>query len=95
MYVYLIKIDYSNQYKVGITTNFNRRLRQLQIANPNQLVVESLKCVSTQQGARKLEKQIHNHLKRMNAHIRGEWFNIHPADVLKIKGLFFDSVGGN
>ena len=92
MFVYLIKTKDTNQYKVGITSNLDRRLWQLQNANPNKLSVESLRCVSDRQEARKLEKQIHQYLKRIHAHIRGEWFDIHPADVVKVKGLFFDLV---
>ena len=90
MFVYLIKTKDKNQYKVGITSNLVRWLWQLQNGTPNQLMVESLRRASDRQEARKLEKQIHEYLKTIHAHIRGEWFDIHPADLIKVKGLFFD-----
>ena len=69
-YVYLIQSIDSGLYKIGISNNPNKRLKQLQTGNG-----ESLKLIHSFKSnyPNKLETALHNrysHLKKIN-----EWFN--------------------
>lgn len=53
--------------KIGVTTDINQRLRELQVANPLPLVT-----LGTIPGTQALERELH--LKLTQHRIRGEWF---------------------
>lgn len=62
-------------FKIGYSTNLNKRLESLQIGNPHVLCVyKTIDNVS-----RKIETRLH-HLFHKN-HIRGEWFAITPEMI--------------
>ena len=64
--------DNFKRFKIGYTTNIASRLVDLQIGNPNLLVVyRKIENVS-----RKVEQQLHKVFEKY--HLRGEWYNITP-----------------
>lgn len=71
MFVYLIQNLETSNYKIGVSKNPNKRLKQLQTASG-----EELKLVATFEttNARKVESALHNQYSPYKT--QGEWFNI-------------------
>ena len=69
--VYFIhEVNKFNRFKIGFTTNVSRRIVELQVGNPDELVVyRSIENVSVEK-----EHELHHHF--ANYHIRGEWYSI-------------------
>lgn len=67
--LYLIKAG--ENYKIGISTDINRRIQGLQTASPFKVI-----CVAyykTEESARKVESQLHTLFKQYR--LEGEWFD--------------------
>lgn len=80
--VYLIKIDDREQYKIGVTTNLNKRMNQLGTKMPFELeVIAKIESDDIY----KLEEQLHEKFKDKN--INGEWFELKTKDIKYIKSL--------
>lgn len=78
-YVYLIgEKNNENKYKIGSTrcSDINKRLKQLQTGNSNQLILESY--YETDKPF-KLETMLHNKFKKNN--VIGEWFEMTENDI--------------
>ena len=70
-FVYLIQSLEEGYYKIGVSKNPNKRLKQLQTGNSSQLkLIESYPS----EYAHKIEKTIHNFLSY--AKKEGEWFDM-------------------
>jgi hypothetical protein len=65
-------------YKIGISMNPEKRLRELQVGNPFTL---TLRQTANPVNARRVEKHLHDTLSRY--HFRGEWFDL-PDDLLDL-----------
>jgi len=70
--IYIIKCGDSKFYKIGRTTDLNRRLYDIQSTNPYSIsLCKFIECKDNNY-YKILEKTIHLHLKNYNHH--GEWF---------------------
>lgn len=79
-YVYLIRNN-SFEYKIGMTKqNVNKRLKQLQTGNSQDLLLVKFLLV---ENYKKVEKSLHNHFS--NKRINREWFNLNKKDVKKFE----------
>jgi len=68
-YLYIIKEEPNNHYKIGRAYDVASRIKQIQTSNPNKLIlVKKIKC----QDCKVLESRIHNHLS--DKQMVGEWF---------------------
>lgn len=65
--------------KIGVSSSVEKRRRELQTGSPDELKVAGF--IKTDD-AYALEKALHAHF--AEHHLRGEWFNLQPADVLPI-----------
>jgi hypothetical protein len=78
--VYVIKVQNSKKYKIGITINIKKRLKPFSTGNPFNLkllyFIETLHYKS-------LEKHLHNVFKEYR--IKGEWFNFDDSDLQEIE----------
>lgn len=73
--------------KIGMTSNVQKRLIELQIANPYELeLLFTLPCES-ELHADKLETFIHNQI-NSHYHFRGEWYDIRRINLPKIMEKF-------
>lgn len=72
----LYVIQSGENYKIGITDNFEKRLRDLQSSNPHTIQARLIMRVSN---AGRLERALH-HLFRARR-IRGEWFKLDAPDL--------------
>ena len=77
-YIYIIGAD-KPPYKVGISKNPERRLKNLQTASPHKLRIH-VKQPTDAVKVKQLETLIHRNLS--NYHTLGEWFNL---DLEKLK----------
>ena len=75
--IYLFKTEDSGKYKIGLTKgNVKKRLKQLQTANGERLVlVYSYKT----KFPGLIEKSLHRHYR--DRHMIGEWFELNENDV--------------
>jgi predicted GIY-YIG superfamily endonuclease len=80
--IYLIQAENTNKYKIGYSRNPHQRLKQLQTANGEGLLL--LKEFKTE-FATKLEKQLHRYY--LNKQTLGEWFQLDEEDVQKFISL--------
>lgn len=77
-YIYVIGSD-SPPYKVGISKDPQRRLKDLQTGFPQKLKIHMMKETESTK-TRLLETVIHHHLKHHKTH--GEWFDMSLKDIL-------------
>jgi hypothetical protein len=80
--VYCVRMGTTDLVKVGYSADVPRRIRTFQTANPLEL---SLEFVLSTTHYRRVERQVHDHLKACGQHIRGEWFSLaSPVDYMSI-----------
>jgi len=86
--LYLINIHNTSFYKIGISVNPGKRVKQLQTGTPQQLNIIS---IFNSKYPFKTEKSLHNKLNSKKVtdnfnydfeYLKGEWFNLAPKDVL-------------
>jgi hypothetical protein len=74
-FVYLIKCG--ELYKIGKTTNLERRIKEFAVGNPYPLVlVTSMYSLDIDS----LEKSFHRYYRKKR--VKGEWFKLNPEEVL-------------
>lgn len=81
-YVYLIHRVGADEYKIGMATDVDRRLRELQVSNGGKL--EVIHAIATD-WARELEETMHRHFRKER--LRGEWFRLTKNDVYCIRQI--------
>ena len=62
--------------KIGYTCNPDERLKDLQVGNPNKLVMAMLLTCESEADGRKLERTLHFLARKRFQKLRGEWFLI-------------------
>ena len=77
-YVYLIEDRDNNRYKIGVTNDLEKRLRNLQTGNSNHISIKE--SFQTQQPF-KLEKMLHNKFRQYQ--YNNEWYELPTDDVEK------------
>lgn len=82
MFVYLIRLSENSTYKIGVTKNINKRIKQLQTGN-----AEEIYLVDKYQSdnAYKIEKALHNFFNYNNK--LNEWFDLSIEDEIRFKEL--------
>ena len=71
--VYVVRVEGQSVIKVGIALDPEKRLKALQVGNPNSLVLARIYSVYKKgRTARVVEKKIHKSLKKYS--LKGEWF---------------------
>lgn len=88
--VYVIKVQDTNQYKIGMTTNLARRIKQIRASNP--FNVKLVYFVATEH-YRSLEVHLHKLFKGYRG--IGEWFYFQEDDLyeLELNLLLLDQEG--
>lgn len=85
-YIYIIKdTGKDNIYKIGVSKNPQKRVKQLQTGNCNSLKLIFEILIENSINAYEAEKIIHNYLKENNKWKHGEWFELkNDDDVVKL-----------
>ena len=81
--LYVITADGRPEYpvKIGITTDVEKRLRQLQTASPFKLYPVFISEKLTRSEAFAFESRMHREFEPRK--MSGEWFNVHPEDAVE------------
>jgi predicted GIY-YIG superfamily endonuclease len=81
--LYILQNGNSNEYKIGITDNLNRRLAQLQTGCPNELKIIKIWTHYQRKTILKYERVLHRFYTKCGCRIRpnGEWFNLRVPDI--------------
>ena len=93
-YVYLVRNPISNLCKIGITSDPRRRIKQLETTSGfmlQDLILLELEW-EYDEPAQYVEKYLHQYFKHKR--VKGEWFNLSIKDILAIKNLFWEKIGG-
>jgi len=77
-YIYVIG-EHQKPYKIGITNNPERRLKNLQTGHPKKLYIHYTEMISDNQ-VRELEQIIHETIRHKRMH--GEWFDIELNEAI-------------
>ena len=78
-YVYLININETNKYKIGVSINIKRRLAAISSVIPFDLNILAINLVSDPY---KVEQSIIN--KHIKSLIKNEWFNLTTSEAKEI-----------
>jgi len=80
-YVYIFKSGYDDLYKIGMSGNWESRLRELKIANPQ------IKCIVSHRvgDMRSVESELHRIFKHKR--IEREWFSLNQDDISRAERL--------
>jgi len=85
--VYLLKIKDDDQYKIGVSTNFERRYNEISPKMPFELItINKIKSNDIYS----LEEMLHN--KFRDKRIKGEWFQLDKEDVEYIESIEDDDI---
>lgn len=81
--LYILRNGETNQYKIGITDNLNRRLSQLQTGCPEELQIIKLWKHYQRNMIKRYERVLHRYFTKCGCRIRpnGEWFNLKQVDI--------------
>ena len=75
MWTAVYAITDGKDYKIGISDNPERRLKDLQTGNPRKLVLDKFEWFPTEEGARRAEADMHQVLRAGGCGLEGEWFS--------------------
>ena len=79
-FVYFIKLGQTKYYKIGYAKNIEKRLEQLQVASPYNII---LIAAFQSRDALNLERQLHSKYSRNR--VRGEWFKFDKEEAAVIE----------
>ena len=87
--VYLIYSSVLNLYKIGVSSNSNKRIKQLQTGCPFPIEIRSTYKTELYN---KIEKSLHNKFKNKKTNenleaISGEWFELEAKDVIDFRKI--------
>ena len=82
-FVYLIQCGDLPYYKIGVSDRPEERLMGLQTANPQTLSLLATCAFDNKNLAVQAEQDAHKKL--WKEHIRGEWFELNPEQVMTLK----------
>lgn len=78
-YIYLLRAEGLNRYKIGIASNIKDRIKRIQTASP--VKINSIHHVYTENVVLK-EKDLHEYYKSQR--VIGEWFELNTAEVAQL-----------
>lgn len=84
--LYILRNGDTDQYKIGITDNLNRRLSQLQTGCPCELQVVKVWTHYQREQIKKYERVLHRYFTKCGCRIRanGEWFTLRTPDIYQL-----------
>ena len=81
--LYIVQNGDTNQYKIGITNNLNRRLQEIQLGCPYELKIIKIWTHYNREIIEKYERVLHRFFTECGCRIRknGEWFTLAKPDI--------------
>lgn len=88
-YVYITRSGYSNNFKIGVSENPAKRLKQLQTGSPYILRLFHIFECQDRADAFNKEKLLHKHFDgRKTKLMWGEWFQVPPKEMAEAVEFF-------
>ena len=84
-YIYIIGPENNGPVKIGISKKPTSRLKQLQTAHPEKLIIHNTFEIEESR-TKLLEQKIHKDLSYLRS--KGEWFNIDPKEAIELVSFF-------
>lgn len=82
--LYIMQNGKTNEYKIGITNDINRRYRDLQTGCPNELRIVKIWTHYQRKIIQKYERVLHNYFKICKIRANGEWFRLSDEDIAEL-----------
>lgn len=82
MYIYLLRCEEHSYYKIGITNNLQKRLKEIQTGTPDKIYFVDF---YESKYARKIESGLHRFFE--HKHRNNEWFELSLEDEVKFKSM--------
>lgn len=84
--MYVLNNKGTDEYKIGMTNNLNRRLSQLQTGCPNELVIVKTWSHYRKDVVERYERTLHRYFTKCGCRIRenGEWFRLRKPDIYQL-----------
>lgn len=84
--MYILRNGGTNQYKIGITKDLNRRLSELQTGCPEELRVVKIYTHYQRKIIQRYETLLHRHYTKQGKRIRnnGEWYRLTEEDIREL-----------
>lgn len=81
--LYILQNKGTNEYKIGITNDLNRRLKELQTGCPNELIIIKIYTHYQRKFTERYERILHDYYTEQGCRIRedGEWFRLDKSDI--------------
>lgn len=81
--LYILQNGNTDQYKIGVTNNLNKRLQQLQTGCPFELKIIKIWTHYNRKVIEKYERVLHRYFTKCGCRIRenGEWFILRVPDI--------------
>lgn len=81
--MYILQNGDTQEYKIGITNNLNKRMATLQTGCPNELKIVKLFTHYNRRTIEKYERVLHRYFTMCGCRIRpnGEWYNLRKSDI--------------
>lgn len=82
--LYIMQNGNTNEYKIGITGDINRRYKEIQVGCPNELRIVKLWTHYQRKVITKYERVLHNYFKICKIRENGEWYRLSNADIAEL-----------
>ena len=86
--VYIVAIQESNLYKIGVTKDLKKRLSQLQTSNPYEFYLINFFITNR---SKELEKLLHEKFKKYN--YKREWFKLEEKEISEVCQIACEFIG--
>lgn len=85
-FLYIIKNGETNEYKIGISGNLNKRFSNIQTGCPHEIKVIKIWSHYQKEVIKKYERVLHRYYEKLNCKIRnnGEWFILSEEEISKL-----------
>ena len=84
--LYILQNKGTREFKIGITNDLNRRLKELQTGCPNELIVVKIYTHYQRKFTERYERILHDYYTKQGCRIRedGEWFRLDVSDIAEL-----------
>lgn len=83
-FLYILRNGKTQEYKIGITSNLNRRISELQTGCPHELTIVKLWQHYQRKTIEKYERVLHRYYKEYRIRSNGEWFKLPKSEIEKL-----------
>ena len=83
-FLYILRNGNTQEYKIGITKDLNRRISELQTGCPHELVIIKIWQHYQRKFIEQYERVLHRYYKQYRIRKNGEWFKLPKSEIEKL-----------